>query len=94
MEVLRTLESESADLIYIDPPFNTGKRQARTRLRTVRDEEGERTGFGGRRYRTGEAAAKLGRDFLLVDNHLDAIRIMAERLAWTGAKVGHFRQGA
>lgn len=94
MEVLRTLECESADLIYIDPPFNTGKRQARTRLRTVRDEEGERTGFGGRRYRTGEAAAKLGRDFLLVDNHLDAIRIMAERLAWTGAEVGHFRQGA
>jgi site-specific DNA-methyltransferase (adenine-specific) len=52
LEVLRTLESESVDLIYIDPPFNTGKRQARTRLRTVRDEVGERIGFGGRRYRT------------------------------------------
>jgi len=43
------------DLIYIDPPFNTGKVQQRTRLRTVRDEQnGDRVGFGGRKYRTEE----------------------------------------
>ena len=24
LEVMRSLESESIDLIYIDPPFNTG----------------------------------------------------------------------
>jgi len=52
LEVLRSLPDASFDLIYIDPPFNTGKRQARTRLRTVRDEKGDRTGFGGERYRT------------------------------------------
>ena len=52
LEVLRTLGSESVPLIYIDPPFNTGKRQTRTRMKTVRDEAGDRTGFGGRRYRT------------------------------------------
>ena len=40
------------DLIYLDPPFNTGRRQERAHLRTVRDEDGDRTGFGGRRYRT------------------------------------------
>ena len=39
-------------LIYIDPPFNTGKAQSRKTLQTVRDEDGERTGFQGRRYRT------------------------------------------
>ncbi|KIG14604.1 DNA modification methyltransferase [Enhygromyxa salina] len=40
-------------LIYVDPPFNTGKRQTRTRTSAVRDEQdGDRTGFQGRRYRT------------------------------------------
>ena len=52
LDVLRTLPRESARLIYIDPPFNTGKTQRRTRLRTVRDDEGDRTGFQGRRYRS------------------------------------------
>lgn len=50
--VLRSLATESVDLIYIDPPFNTGRAQARTHLRTVRDGEGDRVGFGGRRYRS------------------------------------------
>lgn len=50
---LESLKSESVDLIYIDPPFNTGKRQERKRLKTVRDEDrGDRTGFQGKRYRT------------------------------------------
>jgi site-specific DNA-methyltransferase (adenine-specific) len=39
IDVLRTLQSESVDLIYIDPPFNTGKVQERTQLRTVRSEQ-------------------------------------------------------
>jgi site-specific DNA-methyltransferase (adenine-specific) len=52
LEVLARLPSEAFDLVYIDPPFNTGKVQARKRLRTVRDEAGDRTGFKGERYRT------------------------------------------
>jgi len=52
LEVLRTLPGGLARLVYIDPPFNTGRMQSRTRLRTVRDEDGDRRGFGGRRYRT------------------------------------------
>ncbi|MEM7309998.1 MAG: site-specific DNA-methyltransferase [Planctomycetota bacterium] len=55
---LRTLPDGVANLIYIDPPFNTGKRQQRRTLRTVSDEaEGDRTGFGGRRYRTIEVGS-------------------------------------
>lgn len=49
---LADMPSGSAALVYIDPPFNTGRTQARTRLRTLRDERGDRTGFGGRRYRS------------------------------------------
>jgi site-specific DNA-methyltransferase (adenine-specific) len=53
LPVLRGLRSEAIDLIYVDPPFNTGKTQKRLRLRTVRDEKGgDRTGFQGKRYRT------------------------------------------
>jgi len=52
LTVLEALEEASVDLIYIDPPFNTGKPQSRRVLRTERDDEGDRTGFQGARYRT------------------------------------------
>ena len=52
LDVLRGLAAASVPLIYIDPPFNTGKRQTRLLMKTIRDEAGDRTGFGGRRYRT------------------------------------------
>ncbi len=52
LKVLRGLEAGSVELIYVDPPFNTGRRQSRTQMKTVRDEAGDRVGFGGRRYRT------------------------------------------
>jgi site-specific DNA-methyltransferase (adenine-specific) len=51
LEVLRRLPERCARLVYIDPPFNTGKRQRRDRMRVAVDGEGERMGFGGRRYR-------------------------------------------
>ena len=52
LNVLGSLEDGCARLVYLDPPFNTGKVQQRTRLRTVRDPDGDRTGFKGERYRT------------------------------------------
>jgi len=59
LNVLRALDPASIDLIYIDPPFNTGKAQHRTLLQTTRtadDELGDRTGFGGHRYTTSRFA--------------------------------------
>ncbi len=53
LEILPTLPEESIDLIYIDPPFNTGRTQQYTQTQMVHDEEtGDRTGFQGKRYRT------------------------------------------
>ena len=52
LPLLREMKSESVALIYIDPPFNTGKRQTRKQIRTVRDDKGDRIGFGGNAYRT------------------------------------------
>ncbi|MFQ5460062.1 MAG: DNA-methyltransferase, partial [Anaerolineae bacterium] len=50
--ILRELPDGFADLIYVDPPFNTGRQRAYRRIATVRDDDGDRVGFGGRRYRT------------------------------------------
>jgi site-specific DNA-methyltransferase (adenine-specific) len=52
LELLPGLADASFDLIYLDPPFNTGRAQARTALRTRLDPTGDRVGFGGRRFRT------------------------------------------
>ncbi len=52
LDVLRTLADRKFQLIYVDPPFNTGRAQARTRIRVTPDPDGDRTGFQGRRYRT------------------------------------------
>lgn len=54
--VLPKLPDGSFQLIYIDPPFNTGGVQERRTIRTVRDEAGDRTGFQGKRYSTVELA--------------------------------------
>jgi len=56
LELLPRFEDGAFQLIYIDPPFNTGRRQQRRTLRTEPDPDGDRTGFGGRRYRTSELA--------------------------------------
>ena len=58
LPILQSLPSESVDLIYIDPPFNTGKTQARTQIRTERNDNGDRTGFGGQRYETIKIGSK------------------------------------
>ena len=58
LPLLSEFESETIDLIYIDPPFNTGKRQERKRIKTVRDDaRGDRIGFQGKKYRTIELSA-------------------------------------
>lgn len=64
LELLESLPDESVDLIYIDPPFNTGKVQARKRMKTVRvqDGEGDRVGFGGNAYQTEYLESGVYRD--------------------------------
>ena len=52
LPILKSFSDASVDLIYIDPPFNTGHTQSRTRIRTISSEQGDRTGFKGKRYET------------------------------------------
>jgi site-specific DNA-methyltransferase (adenine-specific) len=52
LPVLQALEEGSVQMVYADPPFNTGRTQERRTLAAVATENGDRTGFGGRRYAT------------------------------------------
>jgi len=56
LEVLGDHPDGAFQLIYADPPFNTGRAQQRRTLATVAAPDGDRNGFGGRRYRTAELA--------------------------------------
>jgi site-specific DNA-methyltransferase (adenine-specific) len=50
--IIRELPSSTFQLIYIDPPFNTGRIQKRETLRTTRSQNGTRLGFKGQNYST------------------------------------------
>lgn len=84
LSALRSFESGTFGLVYIDPPFNTGRTQSRTMLKTVSDEDGDRTGFKGRRFRTeqvgSDAFADSFDDYLafLEPRLVEAKRVLAE----------------
>ncbi len=74
-EILPTFADASFDLIYIDPPFNTGRTQARNQTKSLPDVLGDRTGFRGERY----ATIKVGtRSF--VDSFDDYLAFLEPRL--------------
>lgn len=52
LAVLRGLPDEAFQLIYIDPPFNTGTRQKRCAVTVRAARDGQRVGFRGQRYET------------------------------------------
>ncbi|QRN83141.1 site-specific DNA-methyltransferase [Chloroflexota bacterium] len=82
LPVLKDLPSESVDLIYIDPPFNTGKEQSRKQIKVEKDENGDRVGFGGNRYQTEVIGERGYRDYFddylgfLEPRLLEAYRIL------------------
>lgn len=75
LAVLADLPDGSVDLIYVDPPFNTGQVRTLQQLRTIRDDAGDRVGFQGRRYRT----LRLGRSRYL-DVHDDYLAFVEPRI--------------
>jgi site-specific DNA-methyltransferase (adenine-specific) len=75
LEILPRFADGSFQLIYIDPPFNTGRAQTRKTLQTVASAEGDRAGFQGRRY-----ATKLLSERSYGDEHDDYLAFLAPRL--------------
>jgi site-specific DNA-methyltransferase (adenine-specific) len=62
LPILKTIPDSVVDLIYIDPPFNTGKVQKRAHLKTEQNNEGDRVGFKGQRYQTEVIGTKAFND--------------------------------
>jgi len=52
LPIIRNIPDSSVQLIYIDPPFNTGREQQRSKVTTKRSDSGNRIGFKGERYET------------------------------------------
>lgn len=52
LNILSALPEHSFQLVYIDPPFNTGRVQKRESISTVRSDEGDRVGFKGQSYKS------------------------------------------
>jgi site-specific DNA-methyltransferase (adenine-specific) len=81
--ILETIGDASVDLIYIDPPFNTGHKQSRTQISVERSQSGDRVGFKGQRYESKvlgtKAFADQFDDFLafLEPRLLEAHRVLA-----------------
>jgi site-specific DNA-methyltransferase (adenine-specific) len=77
--VLPALPDGAFDLVYMDPPFNTGRAQTRSTIAVARPtagEGGDRTGFGGRRY-----SSTLLRRLSYEDAFDDYLGFLAPRLA-------------
>jgi site-specific DNA-methyltransferase (adenine-specific) len=72
---LSRLPDATFDLVYLDPPFNTGRAQARRTLSVAADGDGDRVGFGGRRYRS-QLLQTLSYD----DAFLDYLEFLEPRL--------------
>ena len=64
------------DLVYMDPPFNTGRAQTRNTVQARLDPSAGREGFGGRRYRT-----RLLRSLSYDDEFADYLAFLEPRLA-------------
>ncbi len=62
LPILQSLPSSFVDLIYIDPPFNTGRKQSRTQISTIATNSGDRRGFQGKIYKTVKHATKAYED--------------------------------
>jgi site-specific DNA-methyltransferase (adenine-specific) len=62
LDVLPRFADGAFQLVYADPPFNTGRTQTRQTLETRADADGHRRGFGGRTYATRLLAESSFRD--------------------------------
>ena len=74
-EVLARLPDGQFDLVYLDPPFNTGRAQSRASVEVVADPSADRVGFGGRRYRS-----RLLQELSYDDAFADYLGFLAPRL--------------
>jgi site-specific DNA-methyltransferase (adenine-specific) len=92
LEILQSLPNACVDLIYIDPPFGTGKAQTMRRISTGSGDQ-TRVGYGGKSYNYEEISRLSYADNMPFDAYLDFLQIrlaeMHRVLAATGSLYLH-----
>jgi site-specific DNA-methyltransferase (adenine-specific) len=70
LNVLRSMDPQTVDLIYVDPPFGSGQLR---RLHSIRTGKGDRTrvGFGGRTYAYEVVSSHAYRDDMPLEEYLE-----------------------
>ncbi len=75
LPALSRLPPGAFDLVYLDPPFNTGRARAKRTLAVSADGSGDRVGFGGRRY-----SSRLLQTLSYDDSFADYLAFLEPRL--------------
>ena len=75
LEILNRIPDSTVNLVYIDPPFNTGRQQRRTQIQVERNQLGDRVGFKGMRYESKVIGTKA-----FEDQFDDYLRFLKPRL--------------
>ena len=88
LNFLKKIKSETVNLIYIDPPFNTGRIQARTSIKTTKSEDGDRKGYKGKTYKTKILGKKSYSD--IFENYIDFLRPRVQETKRILARDGSF----
>jgi site-specific DNA-methyltransferase (adenine-specific) len=74
-DALAALPEDWFDLVYMDPPFNTGRLKERQTIEVRADPNGDRAGFGDRRY-----SSRLLRTLSYNDAFADYLAFLEPRL--------------
>jgi len=81
LDILQKLPSESIDLVYIDPPFNTGKTQKRQNAKMSRvDGPGDRSGFGDHQYVVDDLGPVISYEDAYHEAYLSFLRIRLSQI--------------
>ena len=65
LKILKSMPANSVDLIYVDPPFNTGKKRSHSIMKNIQSDTGDRVGFQGKKYSTSTSNIFLSNSYFL-----------------------------
>ena len=88
LKILKSMRSNSVNLIYVDPPFNTGKIRSHSIMKNVQNDEGNRIGFQGKKYSTITSDSFSYDD--KIESYLDFLRLRIEESKRVLKKNGSF----
>jgi len=80
LNILGRLPDSSVDLVYIDPPFNTGKTRVRKTTKAVQSLGGSHAGFGGKSYEMFDVGEAFSYDDIYQDQYLFFLKLRVQHI--------------